>query len=414
MLHSRLFALIRIYSRGSLRLLVLVCFGGLSGLQAQKPIQVLSWLNTISSDHTNFSYQIPFEYRNNSIVIPVSIGNKTYDYIFDTGGFNNLTDEMQASNGFPVLTTQTVGSSNKLKKQVNIMKVDTVAIGDLIMKDVAMLQMNYNDVPGINCTINGGLIGASIIKKYIWKIDYANKKIIVTDRKDILPTYPGTIKIPVSFDQRLMPYIGLNVNGTEEKVLFDLGSNTLFSMTQKTAMKYTNEKNSVAIIGAATEGGNGLLKQDVFFFKANSISIGEAQYINKPVVYAKQNNVSLIGNPVIKDYIITLNFPDGEMYWEPVNASNQKDGWKSFGFTLGFQEGKIRVATLYAGYAADKSGLRVGDEVLAIDGQPPPCNTACDCLHSLPSTLSAKGTITLTIQSNNATRDMTFIKEKIF
>jgi hypothetical protein len=394
--------------------LLVVCFGIFPDLRAQKPAQVLSWLNTIASDQTNFSYEIPFEYRNNAIVIPVTIGNKTYDYIFDTGGFNNLTDEMQAGNGFPVLTTQTVGSSNKLKKQVNIVKVDTVAIGGLTMKDVAMLQMDYSDVPGINCTINGGLIGASIIKKYIWKIDYTNKKIIVTDRKTILPSSTGTIKVPVTFDQRLMPYISLAVNGTEEKVLFDLGSNTLFSMTQKTALKYTNEKNSIAIIGAGTEGGNGIVKQDVFFFKANNISIGEAQYINKPVVYAKLNNISLIGNPVIKDYIITLNFPGNEMYWEPIPVSNQKDGWKSFGFTLGYQEGKVRVATLYAGYAADKAGLRVGDEVLAIDGQPLPCNAVCDCLRTLPALLAAKDSITLTIQSNNETKDMTFAKEKVF
>jgi hypothetical protein len=384
------------------------------GICAQKPSQVLNWLNTISSDNTDFLYEIPFEYRKNSIVIPVSIGNKTYDYIFDTGGFNNLTDEMQAANGFPVLTTQTVGSSNKLKKQVNIVKADSVSIGGLILKDVAMLQMNYSDVPGINCTINGGLIGSSIIKKFIWKIDYINKKIIVTDRKTILPSSPATIKIPVSFDQRLMPHIELRINGNDEKALFDLGSNTLFSLTQKTAYKYTNEKNSAAIIGAATEGGNGVLKQDVFFFKANDISIGNAQYINKPVVYAKYNNVNLIGNPVIKDYIITLNFPDGEMYWEPIASSSQKEGWKSFGFTLAYQDGKVKVATLYAEYAADKSGLRVGDEIVAIDGKPLPCNTTCDCLKSLPALLAAKDTITLTIQSNNATKDITLTKEKIY
>lgn len=126
---------------------------------AQSPYQVLEWINTAKADNTDFYYEIPFEYRNNEIVIEVGIGTTKYDYIFDTGGYNNITDAIQQKNNFPVLSTQTVGSSNKLKSEINIVQTDTLTIGRLIFRNVAALQLDFSKSPTIQCTINGGLIG---------------------------------------------------------------------------------------------------------------------------------------------------------------------------------------------------------------------------------------------------------------
>lgn len=67
---------------------------------AQKPKEVLNWINTAQTDNKKFYFEIPFAYRNDEIVIQVRIGNQTYDYIFDTGGYNNITDAIQEKKQF--------------------------------------------------------------------------------------------------------------------------------------------------------------------------------------------------------------------------------------------------------------------------------------------------------------------------
>lgn len=379
----------------------------------QKPKDVLNWINTAKSENKNFYFEIPFEYRNNEIVIQVRIGNQAYDYIFDTGGYNNVTDAIQAKNNFPILTKQTVGSSNKIKKEINIVKVDSLHIGQLVFQDIAALQMNFDESPTIKCTIDGGLIGASIIKNYIWQIDYPNKKIIVTDQIGKIANLKNAIKVPVTFNNRLMPYIEAKVNGKKEKMMFDLGSSTLFSMTEKVAKKHGTE-NAITIEGGGTEGGNGVIKEPIQIINSGKIEIQDLHYSNKPVYYTSTNNESLIGNPIIKDYIVTMNFKDDEMYFLPINETVVNEGWSTFGFTIEYSEGKSKVATLLKDSEAAKAGLQVDDEIQAIDGQKVDCSDYCQCKKTYSMPLETNNEITLDVNKNGQIQKKKLKKQKIF
>lgn len=380
---------------------------------AQSPEQVLQWINTAKADNLNFYYEIPFEYKGNEIVVPITIGNQEYDYIFDTGGYNCITDAIQEKNNFPVLTTQTVGSSNKIKSKINIVKVDSLTFGGLVFRDIATLQMDFSKSPTIRCIIDGGIIGASIIKNYIWQIDYPNRKIIVTDQKEKLPGLEQAMRVPVTFNSRLMPYIDMKIGGKTEKVLFDLGSATAFSMTKKTAKRYHKSKEAILIKGGSTEGANGTIQEDIHLFKASAIEIGALEYKNKPVYYTNSNNENLIGNPIIKNYIVTMNFKENELLFLPIKET-PVEGWRSFGFTFDYKEDATKVATLYEGLSAEKAGLQLSDTVIAIDGKAVDCKNECECKKALAEELEQKETLRLTVMRNNTTLDIMVKKERVF
>lgn len=381
---------------------------------AQKPKEVLKWINTVETDNKNFYYEIPFEYRNDHIIIKVKIGNEYYDYVFDTGGYNDITDEIQNKNRFPVLTKQTVGGANGLKSNVNIVKVDSFTIGELVIKNIAALQMNFENVPSM-CGNNGALIGASIIKNFSWRIDFHQKKIIVTDNFSKLPVLPNMVKVPVTFNERLMPYIEAKLDGKTDKYMFDLGSSSLFSVTEKTAKKYIQDKQLIEISGGKIEGGNGVVKIPIKIFKANTFEIGDVvKYTNKPVVYTKLSNENLIGNPIIKDFIITLNFKDNELYLSQMPQNKNTDGWNSFGLNIEYKSNKLIVTTIFNGLAAQKAGLSVGDEILAINQQPFTCNNFCDCKLSIDSILQKNSEIILSVNIDNSIKQIKLTKDKVY
>ncbi len=396
-------------------LLIIFAFIGLAKTSfAQKPKEVLKWINTVETDNKDFYYEIPFEYRNDHIIIKVKIGNEFYDYVFDTGGYNDITDEIQNKNSFPILTKQTVGGANGLKANVNIVKVDSFTIGELVLKNIAALQMNFENVPSM-CGNNGALIGASIIKNFCWRIDFNQKKIIVTDNFSRLSVLPNSIKVPVTFNERLMPYIEAKLDGKMDKYMFDLGSSSLFSITEKTAKKHIQNKELIEIYGGKIEGGNGVVKTPINILKANTFEVGNGvNYTNKPVVYSKLSNENLIGNPIIKDFIVTLNFKDNELYFSKISETTTTDGWNFFGLNIEYKKEKLLVTAIFSGLPAQKAGLNIGDEILTINQQPFTCNNFCDCKLLTDSILQKNSNIILSVKINNSIKQIKLSKEKIY
>lgn len=381
---------------------------------AQNSKQVLEWINKAHPDNKDFYFEIPFDYRNNQIVIQVTIGNQTYDYIFDTGGYNDITDGIQKKNNFPVLTTQTVGSSNGLKSKVNIVKVDSLKIGQLVFRDIAALQMNFDPSPTITCTVDGALIGASIIRNCIWQIDFSRRKILVTDRLSKIPHLDKALKVPVTFNNRLMPFIEAKIDGKKEQFMFDLGSSTRFSLTQKTALKYISAKQPIEVTGLRSEGGNGILVQTAAVFKADVFEIGSVKYKNKPVLYSKAGVENLIGNPIIKDFIVTMNFKDSELYLSPLPDTHLTEGWNSFGLQAAYKNDKVLVTSLFKGLPADKAGLKIDDEIVSANGKRVDCKNYCDCMVMLAHIFDGNTKLNLDIKSGPITREITMSKEQVY
>ena len=381
---------------------------------SQKPKQVLEWINTVRSDSKDFYFEIPFEYRNNQIVIKVTIGNKAYDYIFDTGGYNDITDDIQKINNFPILTTQTVGSANGIKSKINIVRVDSLTIGELTFKDIAALQMNFANSPTVKCTIDGALIGASIIKNYIWQIDYSRNKIIVTDQLSKIPKLNEAIKIPVTFNSRLMPFINATIDGKKERFMFDLGSSTQFSLTEKSASKYTSNKKLIELIGIGSEGGNGTVVQNARVFKADSFEILSIKYKDKPILYSPSGVENLIGNPIIRDFIVTLNFKHSEMYLLPIANDTLAEGWETFGFIAEYKNEKILVTSIFKGLSADKAGLKIDDEIIAVNGTKIHCKDFCDCMLYISKMLTENTRLIIDLKNGQTEKQLIILKEQVF
>ncbi|HTJ11481.1 MAG TPA: aspartyl protease family protein [Dinghuibacter sp.] len=384
----------------------------LSTARAQSPQQVLQWINTPKAETHDVYEEIPFEYRNGSIVIRVTIGDDSYQYIFDTGGYNDITDDIQAKKHFPILTTETVGSSNRLKAKVNLVKVDSLKIGSLLFRDVAALQMNFHHSPTIGCTVDGALIGASIIHGYCWQIDYEHKKIIVTDHPDRLPGLGGSVKVPVAFNSRLMPFVMARLDGKDVRFMFDLGSSSPFILTEKNAEPYAAEKQFITIDGVTSEGGNGVIRQTIKVFKVDSLQLAGTCFRNTPVYSLPNITDNLIGNPIIKHFLVTLDFPDSAIYLTPTTPP--KGGLETYGFSLKYDNGKTVVGSLYEGSAADRSGLRIGDTVTSVNGQALTFPDPCAAIPTLAALIGSEGDIELTILRDRSAVAVRIAKEKLF
>ena len=351
----------------------------------------------------DFYYELPFEYDRGAIIIKAGLGNETYNFLFDTGALSLISNEIKSV--YPIVGTQQSGKNSNFY-------ADSIVIAGLAFKNVAMRTLNLTNLPALKCKINGGFIGANIISKCIWQIDYGSRKIIVTNDKRKLPGLKGATKIPVSLDKFKQPYIDLKINGKKQKTLFDTGSNILLELGKTDGLKFKNTGKEIFITGAASETTAGRKLNTVTVMEAN-YSIGALQFKNKPVFFGTDFEATLLGCPIIENYIVTLNFPDNEMYLKPFKEFSN-ESWERYGFGLKFENGQHKILSLFKGSNAEKAGLLLDDIVVAINGDAITCNTLCDCLDYFESIQDDTTQITLSVNRYGSIKNITLLKCKVF
>jgi hypothetical protein len=110
----------------------LICVFSLSTVfvAAQSAKQQLAVANAGKLASQHFYSEITFPDKSGYFIIPVKIDTITYDYIFDTGGYNTVTGKiMESAKLSPVMEVE-VGSSNKIKSKIKLAKVPMLQIGE--------------------------------------------------------------------------------------------------------------------------------------------------------------------------------------------------------------------------------------------------------------------------------------------
>ncbi len=379
---------------------------------AQSAKEQLKLVNSVKLMNTEFYQEIDFQDKFGYFIIPVKIGNGTYQYIFDTGGYNTLTSEIMDTNELPNLMEVETGSSNQIKSRIALTKIPTLTIGGVNFKEIGAFNLDFEESPQIKCYTNGGLIGKSIIKEAIWQINEKEKKIILTDNLGNLKNLENAIKIKVKFDKLFNPFIKVKVNDNMKSFLLDLGYGGFISLTEKEGVNLES-KETIEIIGEGVVSANGILKESMFIKNIESFKIGQFDLPNQEAYYSKSNNYNLIGTGLTEHFIVTLNFKEKELYLKPIQKTEKVKFKKSFGFDLNKKESNIYVSKIFKNLPADKAGLKLNDIVVSINGKEFNEKSYCDFYDFTRELLKGNETIMLQIKRENKIHAIEIIKSDL-
>ncbi|WP_128544533.1 aspartyl protease family protein [Larkinella soli] len=395
------------------RLVGLLLLQGLFSCSLLKGYRALSIVRAGEASRKTFYAEIPFQERMGNLLIPVTIGQETYNYIFDSGAHFSVTDSIRRLNHFNQKLTVQLGSANQLKSKVAVTRIDQLKTAGIAFKKVGAFVLDFDQAPRIRCLTHGGLFGSSLIRKYVWQIDYQRKKIIATDQFSKIHLPQNTIRIPVSLDKRGFPFIHLHVNGQSVRFLFDLGFGGLFSLTEGVARQLVRGP-VIERTGVGSEGAHGSLQETMKIALLDSVRLNQLVWHKVPVSYAKSNNYPLVGGELAKYYLITMDFSHQALYLSPLeNQPPRPEGFAHFGLSLTYRTGKVQVEAVYGSSPAQQAGLQVGDEITAIDGRPIRFSTFCECFFSSNALFATAKRIELTIRQGGSERTVELVKRRL-
>jgi hypothetical protein len=218
-----------------------------------------------------------------------------------------------------------------------------------------------------------GIIGYSMLSRYIVKIDYDSTKI------DILSL--GTIRYPRG-GFLLKPSISTLPSYTvrmkdaatlTSRLLYDMGAGVCLMLSKEFVNDSILLNKKRKLWAKEGEGIGG--KIDMYATVIKEVKLGPYKFRSVPVyIFDDVYNVTsypylggLIGNDILRRFNVTLNYDKRDIYLIPNSHFNEQFDYSYSGVELYMVNGHIVAGDVAVGSPAEKSGLMEGDIVIAVN-----------------------------------------------
>ena len=357
--------------------------------------------------------EIPYKNVRGKLIIPVTINNKTYRFLFDTGAPNlislTLQKEINNSNDKSI----SVSDANQNKQRMALTTVPLLTLGNLSFKNTSALVFDSSNNLVFDCYAIDGIIGSNLLRKSIVQIQFKESKIILTnDSKKLRLDKTKGIDLMLRGNQS-SPYINIKIKdhkNANENVLIDTGASGFYDMC-KTNYKLLQEhdilSNTINGEGASSLGLFGASEAETqYLVKIPSIEIDGHTFTNISTITSSDNN-SRIGSDILENGIMTLDFKHKRFYFDAYSAESDMTE-NNFGLTPTIQDNLLIVGIVWDEDLKDK--IHVGDRILKINDMDLSTMDICDLL-TKDSPFKSSDSIHITIK-NKAGETNSFILEK--
>jgi predicted aspartyl protease len=322
--------------------------------------------------------KVPFETEHGSIILKVRINNspKVLRFLFDTGADGMAISQSLADSIDLKITRKQNASVVGGHMEIQVSDGNTVHLDDFEVKNqgIAVFKEMHKDLDGI--------IGNTIARRYITKVDYDRKELSLYNFGDYQYEKEGA-SIPFTMPSGLFIIPG-SLSITTEPVhtgdfVFDTGAS--YSLI---CFRPFVKKNKLLVSGFKAEYNGSTTSMGMttptFGGRAATFSFSNMPVIkNMPVTLMAGGGQSESWNPgfdgsigvrLISRYNFTINMQKKEIHFSPNKTYSYPYDFSIGGFLFGFDlNGDLVIQGLTA-VENPKVSLRTGAKVLSINGLP--------------------------------------------
>ncbi len=218
-----------------------------------------------------------------------------------------------------------------------------------------------------------GIIGYSLLSRYILKIDYDSLKIDICSR--------GTLRYPKG-GFMLKPFIStLPVHSARIKdesvfntrFLHDIGAGVCLMLSKDFVEDSSVLRKKRKLWPKEGEGIGGRIAMNVTVVK--ELKLGPYRFRNVPTyIFDDTYNVTsypylggLIGNDILRRFNVIFNYEKRDIYLVPNSHFREQFDYSYSGIELYMIEGQIVVGSISKGSPAEVAGMKEGDIVVAVN-----------------------------------------------
>lgn len=261
----------------------------------------------------SFHRKIDCVYDLNHLFIDVEINGKTYLFLFDTGYEVSMIDQdlLDSLAFHPMKKQKTIGSSFDETKIVygylDQLSIDGISFNDI---GVGIQDLSFISSPFKDRKVQG-VIGANILRKAFWQINYQQKSILFSDQlSNVLPALDSNTIIldmtPRNTSGWGLSFVDVTIDDVTAPFVFDTGSSGALTGSAQLFHKLK----STSVFRDSTHSP---LKIEQLFLEENRITD-----VSLDFGHMTRN---LMGNAFLNRFIVTMDWQQNKLY---LTSSSEK------------------------------------------------------------------------------------------
>jgi Aspartyl protease/PDZ domain len=321
--------------------------------------------------------RIPFTQLTGGIVIiRAKLGENpdTLNFVLDTGSSGISLDSTTASELklHPTPTNRTIRGIGGIRT-VPFLFNQKLHFPGLTIDSLDFHVNDYSILTAVYGERIDGIIGYSLISRYIIKINYDSLTIDLCSK--------GTIRYPRG-GYMLKPNIGTlpaqNVRVKDEvtitgRFLYDIGAGVCFMFSKDFINDSSFLRKNRKLWAKEGEGVGGKIDMQATVIK--EVKLGPYRFRSVPVhIFEDVYNVTsypylggLIGNDILRRFNVILNYDKRDIFITPNSHFNDQFDYSYPGIELYLLGDKIIIGDVAKDSPAEKAGVKEGDQVIAIN-----------------------------------------------
>jgi hypothetical protein len=352
---------------------------------------------------------VPFQLVNNHIYAEVSVnGGAPRLFIFDTGGHSILTPDTAKTLNVAAQGHQTSTGGGDSIAQSGVSTVKSLSVGGATITNQPVSVMSFGP-PGVEGINEEGMIGYEFFDRFVTRFDYGKGEITLIMPDAFDPRDSGE-PVPFTFNGNTIEATAY-INGIKGNFTIDTGSRA--SVTLNAPFVAANHLNEGKVIDSVNGWGVGGPTRGSAT-RGKTLQMGSLT-INGPVTelstdtagaFADKALAGNIGAGILKHYVVTLDYAHQPMYLKPTSvAVADLDTYDRSGMWINQSASGFSVVDVTKGAPADQAGLKVGDEIVAVNGSAATSLKLYDLRQELRD--DAPGTVVaLTVKRGGETKDV--------
>lgn len=319
----------------------------------------------------NYYSEIKFEYVSEKIIIPVTIQNKEYKFLLDTGAPNVISAEFAKKIKTKAIGSLKVSDASNKKNTLDMVSIPLIQFGGLNFKNTTALVDNTLKNLVFDCFDIDGIIGSNMLYKSILQIDLKRKLIILTDKEKRLKLDKSKATKLSLLKSQKSPYIWVNIEGNKkarEHLLIDTGMKGFYDLSKENFNLL--QKNKVFNIHNTGEGSNGISifgaaeKGKQYRIIVPKLKINNTEF-NTIVTETTNDDNSRIGTKILNHGVLTIDFKNKRFYLDSEKNAIEINK-KHFGFNLTIKNDNLAVGIVWDDSL--KNDIEFGDEIIDVNG----------------------------------------------
>jgi predicted aspartyl protease len=327
--------------------------------------------------------RVPIEVTNNHVYVAVCAGTRALDFLLDTGAAPSFFDlgtakSLGAELG-QAFTAYGAGAGTVAGARLRNMPV--VLAGTDVMVTLSS-AIDFSSLTPREGRVIEGVLGHDFLERFVVTIDYAGGELRLQDRRTFRDD-PAT-SIPITFvgnHPHVAAEIRLADGGTARGTfVVDVGSSLALGLARpfveqhrlRTRVGKTVRRPGGGGVGGPADADYGRIP----FLRIGGVEVRDVVTLmfgeNAGVFSGNESWGGNIGSDILRRFVVTFDYQGRRMFLAPHARTAEPFESDMSGGTFVGNAGltQILVDFVVPGTAAAEAGLRKGDVVTAVDGQP--------------------------------------------